>query len=153
MPRKPKQPAKPKLPPYAMIQNGKWFVRRSFPTSRFDAKGNRVYDQYKQRCEPETAERAKEISDGMEAQFRQAVLNREKTPTLGEYLESYNAAKKGSISRRYHEILEDTYERYIKNDVVSVVEMPELKALAIQDFYTRLNSFGTSATMIKKTHD
>lgn len=152
--------ANPKLPPYVMLQNNFWHVRRSFPTAKTDAGGNKVYDQYKQRCIPETPERAKEIADGLEAQYREALIVRDKVPTLGEYLEKYNSAKKASISRRYHEILEDTYDRYIKTDPIARVELPDIKPLdisndivSIQKLYGRLEQKGVSAIMIKKTHD
>lgn len=150
---KKRKPAKPQLPPYVMLQDGKWHVRRSFPTAKTDAAGNKVYDQYKQRCFPETAEQAKAISDGMEAVFREALIARDRTPTLCEYLEQYNHAKKASVSRRYHEILEDTYERYIKQDIIAAVAVSDIKALLIQELYSRLQDIGTSPTMTKKVHE
>src|SRR5689334_19808625 len=100
----PRKKSKRKLPPYVIIQHDQWHVRRMFPTRKRDKNGKVIYQPVKRRCWPETPARAKELAEELVEMWNDAVANTDNAQPLGEYLTTYNAAKKGTVATRTHEI-------------------------------------------------
>lgn len=140
------------LPRYVVIKKGQWHVRRVFATTERDAKGRIVYEEITRRCDPETKERVKEVSDFIESEYRNAKIDRTKVPTLTEFTRTFLAAKKLSVARRTYEMADDLFTRFVEHSSLGRLPLPEVKALDIQTFYSALMSRGYSANTVRKIH-
>jgi integrase len=148
----PRKPSKPKLPKYVVVQGGIWNVRRFFPSTQRDARGRIIYIQIKQRCVPETEDRARQISDAIEREYLSIVRNSDSPLTVGEYLKQFLVAKKGKVARRTYEIDDGLFDRYVKKAYIAKTSLAELKPIAVQNFYSSLEESGVSGSMIRKLH-
>jgi integrase len=147
---------KAKLPQYVVVKHNppEWHVRRLFKTDERDEKGRIKYIQVTRRCLPETEERAREISEAIEDEYKSTLAGSEpeKLPTVGEYIERYLAAKKNSVARRTYEHDEDLYRRYVKGTRFSHTSLQDLEPTDVQDLIDELQTGGVSATMTRKLH-
>lgn len=139
MPKKPKvstsdstSPEKKKLPPYVVKKGEDWYVRIFRPTEEFYENGKRVYQQFKQKCEPKTPERALEIlaSLRLQAEPRPREL-------VGEFLESFLETKQGSVTQRTYEHYLSTLEK-IKTYGLARLPLASIDNLTIQKYYDKL---------------
>lgn len=139
------------LPKYVVLKKGEWHVRRTFATPERDDKGRILYDQITRKCEPRTPERAAEISEWIEREYRAAKTSTADAHTLEQFCSAFLTAKKASVSRRTYEMADDLYARFIKGTAFGRMNLSEIKTLNVQAHYGTLES-RTSPTMIRKTH-
>lgn len=129
--------AKKKLPKHVIIKEGKWFVRRSFPTPERYANGNIRYIQVVRLCNPETEERAKEISDGIMAAMSGAVRFDEAI-TLNDHLDHFLRAKSTAVATRTYTDYSDLRKRYVKN--LGSRELASITTFDLQTHYAGIKS-------------
>jgi integrase len=125
---------------------------RFFPSTQRDDKGRVVYIQIKQKCDPETEDRAREVSEAIENEYLSIVHRVDEPLTVGEYLKQFLQAKKGKVARRTYEIDGELFDRYVKGSSIADSPLSELKPLAIQRYYSSLEASGVSGSMVRKLH-
>lgn len=138
------------LPKYVHIKAGCWYVRRAYPTSERTRAGKIKYVQIVRRCDPETPERAKEISDAIEAQANSVPAA--PTDTIEEFVRSFVRAKKSAVSEQTHWYYNWLCENQIVGSPFGGMESSDVKPKHVQDFYDRLTDKGVSASMVRKVH-
>ncbi|MCD9188229.1 MAG: site-specific integrase [Pyrinomonadaceae bacterium] len=151
-------PRKKNLPRYVVLKTyyGKkhWYVRRTFPTAEFYPNGQRVYIEMVTKCEPETAERAAELSAWLVEEFNRQkakTVSNTPDPTVSVYLNEYLEIIKPKLSRRTHEDYSEIHKRYIKN-TIGKLKIAKLAPLDVQKLYSALSAKGISGGVVRKVH-
>jgi integrase len=138
-----------KLPKYVIEENGKWYVRRSFPGQRLpNGKLDRI--QLKRRCEPQTADQAKYLAKALESLVHLRLSKSGETPTLAEYIDRYLDAKIGTVSTRTMGYLHDRGAR-LKETSLAQQKIIDIKAADIQRVYNKFRDTG-SLSVLEKVH-
>jgi integrase len=151
---------KPQLPPFVVLKGPKdvpdsereWHIRVGFPTHQRDDKGRIKYLQYTRRCEPKTFERAGELVEQLRAMHRGVLEEQTKTPTVGDYFQSFLASKRLSTEARTADGYEDLYNRYVANTAFASILLPEVKPRDVQALYDAMLQRGVSVAMLRKVH-
>jgi integrase len=147
-------PKQPKLPPHVFVvkATGNWFVRRSFPTFEKYKSGKPVYTQLVRRCDPHTAERAKEVYEEI-LDLREELRKQSVAPnTIEGFFATFLASKSGKVGVRTHEDYESLVDRYIKGTSFGRSPLEMATTLNVQTFYDELQADGVSGAMLRKLH-
>lgn len=141
---------KRKLPPYVVIKFGRWHVRRTFPSTETYPNGKVKRIEITRRCDPETEDRANEISSGIEAAVKFNKSEAVRPKTVAEYISIFLDTKKGSVERRTHQDYLNWFERYVNGSSFGRLTMP----VTVKDVQTFFNSLkpNVSPEMMHKVY-
>lgn len=134
------------------LKKGGWVVKRTFATKARDQKGNTVYLQVQKRCDPETEERAKELSNQIESEALGEKQAGEAPPTVAELFAEFLVAKKRGVSQRTHEYYSDIFRLSVAPRPFARLVAAEVGVLDVQRLYNDLQESGASPSAIHKTH-
>ncbi len=141
-----------RLPKYVVVKNNEWHVRRAFPTGERNAAGKIIYEQFTRRCLPETEERAREISEAMEREYRRGDSPEELTDeiTFGAFFREYLDRKRARLSPNTYALLSTIGTRHIEPSKLARVALVDVDPLRdVQAFYDQLP---LSPAYIRKIH-
>jgi integrase len=144
--------AKIKLPQYVILKGGSWHVRRAFPTSRRDEKGHVIYEQITRKCEPETEDRARELSILIEQEYRRILEGLPDAATVLALISDVLATKKHSVGRGAYENYVFYRDRYLAKSELGRMALTEVKTKHVERLYAELLTSGVSPSMIRKLH-
>ena len=140
------------LPKYVFLKRGEWYVRRTYPTIERDEKGRIVYLQITKKCEPETAERAEEISRQIDAEVAAEKFASEAPMNVERLFTDFLDLKRSSVEPRTFEYYEYHYEHYIRRQPFNSLTVADVTVLDVQRLYTTLQAAGASSSAIRKVN-
>ena len=146
----PKTALKPKksLPKYVYERDGKWMLRRYFPTGQRSKKGVVIYDQITRVVPEHTEECAHAVSAAIEALHNDISTVPAEGETLARFIEHYLIPKKTSVSRKRYEQIEDYLTRLLPP---SLSALP-IKAIGPMDIQRAYNLLPSSSSTIRVFH-
>lgn len=140
------------LPPHVFEKDGRWYVRRHFPTAQRTASGRTVYLQVVRRCDPHTFDRARGVYEEIAALRDSEVAEVEREHTVESFLATYLAVKKNAVAERTAEGDDQLFRLYVKDSAFGRMPLPLVSTLSLQEFYGHLGEHGASGAMVRKVH-